>query len=153
MVNEVVLKVAEANQQDVGSGRARIDTKTRMALGLSPGDIIEIVGERTTAAMVWRVFQSDEGKGLIKIDGLIRKNAKVSMGDKVTVKKAECKNASKVVLAPLIPRNQRLKFGVGFETFIRSKLKNRPVTRADMIFIPGITLIGGAGTSSGASGR
>jgi len=144
MVDEVTLKVAEANQQDVGSGRARIDTKTRMALGVSPGDTIEVVGQRSTAAVVWRVFQADEGKGLIKIDGLIRKNAKVSLGDKVIVKKAASKPASKVIIAPMIPKNQRLKFGVGFENFIKSKLKNRPVIRADMIFIPGITLIGGA---------
>lgn len=144
MVEEVSLKVAEANQQDVGSGRARIDTKTRMALGVSPGETIEIVGQRSTAAVVWRVFQADEGKGLIKIDGLIRKNAKVSMGDKVLVRKVPTKGASKLILAPMIPKNQRLKFGVGFENFIKSKLKSRPVTKADMIFIPGITLIGGA---------
>jgi transitional endoplasmic reticulum ATPase len=144
MVEEVSLKVAEANQQDVGSGRARIDTKTRMALGVSPGETIEIVGQRSTAAVVWRVFQADEGKGLIKIDGLIRKNAKVSMGDKVIVRKVPTKGASKLILAPMIPKNQRLKFGVGFENFIKSKLKSRPVTKADMIFIPGITLIGGA---------
>ena len=56
MVEEVSLKVAEANQQDVGSGRARIDTKTRMALGVSPGETIEIVGQRSTAAVVWRVW-------------------------------------------------------------------------------------------------
>jgi transitional endoplasmic reticulum ATPase len=144
MVEEIALKVAEANQQDVGSGRARIDTKTRMALGVSPGETIEIVGQRSTAAVVWRVFQADEGKGLIKIDGLIRKNAKVSMGDKVIIRKVATKGASKLILAPMIPKNQRLKFGVGFENFIKSKLKNRPVTKADMIFIPGITLIGGA---------
>jgi transitional endoplasmic reticulum ATPase len=144
MVDEVTLKVGEAQQQDVGSGRARIDTKTRMALGVSPGDTIEIVGQRSTAAVVWRVFQADEGKGLLKVDGLIRKNAKVSIGDKVVVRKVPTKPASKVILAPMIPKNQRLKFGVGFENFIKSKLKSRPVTRADMIFIPGITLIGGA---------
>ena len=35
MVDSVTLKVAEANQQDVGSGRARIDTKTRMPTGMA----------------------------------------------------------------------------------------------------------------------
>ena len=144
MVEDMTLKVSEANQQDVGSGRARIDTKTRMALGVSPGDTIEIVGQRSTAAVVWRVFQVDEGKGLIKIDGLIRKNAKVSMGDKVIVRKVATKAGSKIIFAPMIPKNQRLKFGIGFENFIKSKLKNRPVIKGDTIFIPGITLIGGA---------
>ncbi len=144
MAASVTLRVAETTQQDVGSGRARIDTKTRMELGLSPGDIIEVHGTKTTAAVVWRLFQADEGRGLIRIDGLIRKNAGVSMGDKVTIAKAEVQKASKVGIGPLLPDNQRLKFGPGFETFVKGKLKNRPLMRGDMIFIPGIALMGGA---------
>src|SRR3990172_10386806 len=114
MAASITLRVAETTQQDVGSGRARIDTKTRMELGLSPGDIIEIRGTKSTAAVVWRLFQADEGRGLIRIDGLIRKNAGVSMGDKVVIAKAEVERAGKVAIGPLLPDNQRLKFGPGF---------------------------------------
>ena len=55
MEEQLVLKVAEALQEDVGHSRARIDTKTREDLGLNPGDIIEIKGEKSTPALVWRM--------------------------------------------------------------------------------------------------
>ncbi|HEC86767.1 MAG TPA: ATPase, partial [Thermoplasmatales archaeon] len=99
---ELFLKVAEAFQQDVGYGRARIDTQTRVELDISIGDVIEIEGEKTTAATVWRAHPSDEGKGLLRIDNLTRKNAKVSIGDSVKVRKAVVKDAAEVTLAPLI---------------------------------------------------
>ena len=51
---EVLLKVSEAFQQDVGYGRARIDSQSRMELDLSVGEVIEIEGNKTTAAVVWR---------------------------------------------------------------------------------------------------
>ncbi|RLF38090.1 MAG: hypothetical protein DRN03_00635, partial [Thermoplasmata archaeon] len=65
---EVLLKVAEAFQQDVGYGRARLDTETRIELDLSIGDIVEIRGGKTTAATVWRAHPNDEGKKIIRID-------------------------------------------------------------------------------------
>jgi ribosomal protein S17 len=40
--DEIILKVSEAFQQDVGYGRARIDHQTRIDLDLSIGDVIEI---------------------------------------------------------------------------------------------------------------
>ena len=41
----LTLKVAEALQDEVGYGRGRLDTVTRNELGLSIGDIVEILGE------------------------------------------------------------------------------------------------------------
>ena len=89
MPKDLVLRVAEAPQMDVGLGRARVDTPSRLYLGVEVGDVIEIVGKRKTVARVFRSKQEDEGKGIIRIDGHIRRNAKVTVGDKVTVRKAE----------------------------------------------------------------
>ena len=75
MQQNIVLKVSEAFQQDVGYGRDRIDHQTRIDLDLSIGDIIEIEGTKITAASVWRAHPSDEGKKIIRIDNLTRKNA------------------------------------------------------------------------------
>ena len=74
----LTLKVAEALQDEVGYGRGRLDTVTRNELGLSIGDIVEIHGRRRdpTVAIVWRARTEDEGKGIIRVDGLIRNNAK-----------------------------------------------------------------------------
>ncbi|MCK5547462.1 MAG: ATPase, partial [Thermoplasmata archaeon] len=83
MTESVTLKVQEALQNDVGSGKARVDTKTRLALNLDVGEIVEIAGEKSTGAKLFRVMQEDENKGIIRIDGLVRRNTGVSIGDKV----------------------------------------------------------------------
>ncbi|HDD57715.1 MAG TPA: AAA family ATPase [Thermoplasmatales archaeon] len=141
---ELFLKVAEAFQQDVGYGRARIDTQTRVELDISIGDVIEIEGEKTTAATVWRAHPSDEGKGLLRIDNLTRKNAKVSIGDSVKVRKAVVKDAVEVVLAPLISEGQQIQFGAGIENLIRKGLLRRPLVKGDTVIVPGIALFGSA---------
>jgi transitional endoplasmic reticulum ATPase len=146
MPDTITLRVAPTNQQeDVGAGRARMDTASRLALGVSPGDIIEIRGKKTTPAVVWRMVQTqDENKGSLRIDGLTRKNAGLSIGDKVVVARAETKPAQKVVLAPVLEGNNRIKFGAGFEGVARRGLLNRPLSKADLVFIPGMAIMGGS---------
>jgi len=140
--NEVMLKVSEAFQQDVGYGRARIDNQTRVELELSIGDFIEIEGTKNTAAVVWRAHPTDEGKGIIRIDNLTRKNAGTGLGDRVKIKRADVKEAREVALAPLISEGQQIQFGAGFEILVKKGLLKRPVTKGDSAIIPGIALFG-----------
>jgi transitional endoplasmic reticulum ATPase len=140
----VVLRVAEAPQSDVGLGRARVDTKTRVALGVDVGEIIEIVGKKSTAAKLFRVMQEDEGKGIIRIDGLVRRNVGVSLGDKVEVRKAEVFAAERVTIAPIISEGHKISFGQGIENFVKRGLLKRPVNKGDVVIVPGIALMGGA---------
>ncbi len=144
MIQEVGLKVSEAFQQDVGYGRARVDHQTRIDLDLSIGDVIEIEGEKTTAASVWRAHPSDEGKRIIRIDNLTRKNAGTGLGDRVKIRRAEVKEAREVVLAPLMPEGQRIEFGMGIDAIIRKNLLRRPITKSDEITVPGIAFFGNA---------
>ena len=139
---EAELKVAEAFQQDVGYGRARIDNQTRLALDLSIGDVIEIEGTKTTAAVVWRAHPSDEGKGILRIDNLTRKNSGGGLGDRVKIKKAEVKEAREVALAPLISKGQQIQFGEGIDVLIKKGQLKRPLTKGDSVIIPGIALFG-----------
>ena len=98
--NEKTLKVAEAiSQKDVGQGIARIDPNVMSELGLNERDIIEINGDKKTAAIVLP-SQTDIGLGVIRIDGLVRKNSGATIGGEVTIKKAKAIEAKKVVLAP-----------------------------------------------------
>ena len=98
---EMQLKVAEAfSQSDVGRSVARIDPACMQKLDLLDGDIIEIEGKKLTAAIV-ASSQSDIGLGIVRIDGYMRKNAGTSIGEEVTVRRAEVKEAQKVVLAPV----------------------------------------------------
>ena len=139
---EAVLKISEAFQQDVGYGRARIDRQTRMALDLSIGDIVEIDGTKTTAAVIWRAHPTDEGKGILRIDNLTRKNAGSGLGERVKIRKAEVKEAREAVLAPLISRGQQIQFGSGIGNLIKKGLLKRPLTKGDSVIIPGIALFG-----------
>ncbi|OYT58965.1 MAG: hypothetical protein B6U75_04750, partial [Desulfurococcales archaeon ex4484_217_1] len=72
---EVILKVLEARQKDVGRGKVRIDINIMRKLGISPGDVVEIEGRRKTAAIAWPSYAEDQGLEIIRMDGLIRKNA------------------------------------------------------------------------------
>lgn len=127
----IELKVAEALQNDVGRGLVRLDSKARKELEVSTGDIVELQGKRTTAAIVWQAHPQDEGLNIIRMDGYLRQNTGVALGDKVIVRKAELKTARKVVLAPPHP----MKYSPGFDQFVKKKLIGRALTRGDTIFI------------------
>ena len=142
MTNEnsdsLTLRVAKAIPSDVGHGRARVPFDND--LNLKPGDIIEVSGERKTAAIVWRCRPEDANLGVIRVDGIIRKNAGVSLGDRVDIKKVETRPCQRLVLSPVMAKQQKVRFGPGIEGFARRGLNKRPVVAGDRIFIPGMTL-------------
>ena len=134
----LTLRVAKAIPSDVGHGRARVPFDNE--LNLKPGDIVEIAGEQRTAAIVWRCRPEDANLGVIRIDGIIRKNAGVSLGDRVTITKVETQPCQRLVLSPVMAKQQKVRFGPGIEGFARRGLNKRPVVAGDRIFIPGMTL-------------
>lgn len=131
MAKSIELKVAEALQNDVGRGLVRIDSKARKDLDVSTGDIVELKGKRSTAALVWQAHPQDEGLNIIRMDGYLRQNTGIGLGDKIVVKKAELKEAKKVVLAPTQP----MKYSPGFDQFVKKKMIGRALNRGDTIFI------------------
>ena len=134
----LTLRVAKAIPSDVGHGRARVPFDNE--LNLKPGDIVEIAGESSTAAIVWRCRPEDANLGVIRIDGIIRKNAGVSLGDRVNITKVETQPCQRLVLSPVMAKQQKVRFGPGIEGFARRGLNKRPVVAGDRIFIPGMTL-------------
>ena len=133
MAEGIELKVAEALLNDVGRGIARIDSKSRELLNVKSGDYIEIKGKKVSVAMVWPSHQEDEGLNIIRIDGYIRKNVGVSIGEKVFVKKAEPKPATKIIIAP--PAEHRIRVSPEFEEYVRKKLEDKALVRGDMLYI------------------
>ncbi|MBT5924098.1 AAA family ATPase, partial [Candidatus Woesearchaeota archaeon] len=97
---QITLKVMEAVQDDVNKGIVKIDSNFMKQIGVNAGDIVQITGERTTAALVDRAYPGDIGLNIIRMDGNIRRNAKTSIGEMVTIEKAEVKSATKVSIAP-----------------------------------------------------
>ncbi|MEM4186285.1 MAG: hypothetical protein QW801_03285 [Candidatus Caldarchaeum sp.] len=64
---ELSLRVAEARQRDIGRKIARVDSQGMKEIDLSPGDLIEITGRRTTVAIVWPPSKEADGQGIIRI--------------------------------------------------------------------------------------
>ena len=129
---ELSLKVAEARQRDIGRKIARVDSIGMKELELSPGDLIEITGRRSTVAIVWPPYKEDDGQGIIRIDGEIRRNAGTSVGEYVRISKTTAKPATKIVLAPFEP----LPFVGDFGRIVRGQLLNMPVAKGDIIVVP-----------------
>ncbi|MCL5011739.1 MAG: AAA family ATPase, partial [Candidatus Marsarchaeota archaeon] len=102
-MEEIQLKVAEALQSDYGKRIVRIDSAVREKLSVGTGDIIEIKGKRTAAAIALPAHPPDEGIGIIRMDGILRQSAGVGLGDRVKISKAIIKPAKKIVLAPNAP--------------------------------------------------
>ena len=85
---------------DKGKGIARLDVNSMNHLDLSPGDIIEIQGRRRTYSKCLPRSEKDYD-GVLNIDGLIRKNAGVEIGNRIYIKKILTLEAEKIVIAPL----------------------------------------------------
>lgn len=98
------LRVAEAEQSDVGRKIARVDPEVARQLELSAGDALEIssIGKKTTV-LYWPAREKDRGKGIVRIDGYLRNRLDVGINDSVEIKKVQSKNAQKVTLAPTEP--------------------------------------------------
>ena len=143
MDNFIELKVGMAqNQSEAGLGRARIDSSSRARLGLDVGDVVEIVGKRSVPAKVFKGSQDDEGKGIIRIDGITRTNAGISVDENVRVKKCDPVTADKVILAPNIPQGKKIRLEDGMDEIFRKGLMSRPVMKGNEVIIPNIALMG-----------
>jgi transitional endoplasmic reticulum ATPase len=130
-VKDILLKVAKAYPNDSARGIARLDPNALLTLRLSPGDIIEIEGKRLTAAKVWRADRQDWSQDYIRIDGFIRQNAGVGIGDRVKIRKARYSDALKIVLAP--PAGSHLHYGDEAADLIRRQTLKRPVVVGDIL--------------------
>ena len=94
------LQVANAKAEDSGRGFARLSREILTALGLQQGDVIEIIGKRSTVARAVDPYPEDEGLDVIRLDGLQRANAGVGAGDQVELRKVNSVPAKKVIFAP-----------------------------------------------------
>ena len=138
---EKIMETAEA-----GLGRARIDATTRSRLGVDAGDTIEIKGNKTTVAKVFRGAPGDEGAGIIRIDGITRTNAGASIDGSVKVRRCDPKTAEKVVLAPNIPQGKKIRFEDGVSDIFRRGLMNRTVIKGSDVLVPNVALMGSRST-------
>ena len=62
----------------------------------------------------------------------------------MSIRKVEVTECEKLVLSPVMAKQQKVRFGPGIEGFARRGLNKRPVVSGDRIFIPGMTLFAGS---------
>ena len=130
----VKLKVVEALQDDAYKGIARVDSGIMRELGLNRGDIIMIKGSRETVAIVDRAYPADMGEKIIRIDGILRRNAKTGIGDIVTIAPAKFKEAKKITIAPA----QKGIMVQADSDGLRRGLLGRAMIKGDLISLGGV---------------
>lgn len=79
------LTVAAAVPDDAGRGVGRIDPATLAALGIGTGTLLAVTGGRTTYLRALPQPPQARRAGLLYIDGTIRGNAGVAIGDTVQI--------------------------------------------------------------------
>ncbi|PSQ38048.1 AAA family ATPase [Halobacteriales archaeon SW_10_66_29] len=91
------VRVEGARKRDAGRGIARLPSSIQTRLGVLSGDPIIIEGERLTVAKVW---PSDDGGAVVRIDGDTRATIGANIGDTVRVRNASVEDAVAITLQP-----------------------------------------------------
>lgn len=126
------MRIGEAKQRDVGKKRARIGPDAMDFLTVTPGDVIEISGSKSSCAVVWPSDEDEKHPDVIRIDGQTRKNAGASLNDIVKIKKISSKVAKTVVLMPV---NDTVTIDKEFTDFVKNRLKGLPLAQSDEISV------------------
>ena len=129
---EIVLRVQDPDPSHVGRNIVTLSRKAKEELEITSGDIVEIEATKKTAAVVWPARPEDEGKDIIRMDSLIRRNAGIGLGEKVTIRKAHVEEAKKVVLSP----TQEVRIiASGYDRILKRNFIGRPLTKGDNVWI------------------
>ena len=126
------MRIGEAKQRDVGKKRARIGPDAMDYLKVTPGDVIEIMGARSSCAVVWPADEDEKYPEVIRIDGQTRKNVGASLNDIIKIKKVTTKVAKSVVLMPV---NDSVTVDKEFTDFVKNRLKGLPLSQGDEISV------------------
>ena len=126
------MRIAEAKQRDVGKKRARIGPEAMDFLKVTPGDVIEVMGSRSSCVVVWPVDEDEKFPDIIRVDGQTRKNVGASLNDIVKIRKVASKIAKIISLTPL---NDSVTVDKEFTDFVKNRLKGLPITHGDEISV------------------
>ncbi|TFG02754.1 MAG: AAA family ATPase, partial [Promethearchaeota archaeon] len=131
-VTRVTLRVQKAKKRDIGRNIIRIDPKTMEDLNIQTGDVIGLFAKKESAGIAWPSYPQDNGLGIVRIDSRLRKNTGTSIDDTIEIFKVNAKVAQNVVLAPA---SVKIRTNPRFESFVKRKLNNYPITIDDIILI------------------
>ncbi|TFG24549.1 MAG: AAA family ATPase [Promethearchaeota archaeon] len=126
------LRVQKAKKRDIGRNIIRIDPETMEKLEIQTGDVIALNGKKESAGIAWPSYPQDNGLGIVRVDSRLRKNTGTSIDDSIEIRKVDAKVAQNIVIAPA---SVKIRTNPRFESFVKRKLNNYPVTIDDIILI------------------
>ncbi|RDC60947.1 Protein CdcH [Alteripontixanthobacter maritimus] len=129
----VRLEVAAARQEESGQGIARMPRSAFQALGITEGDVVELVGKRTTVAIAAPAYDEDQTLEVVRLDGLQRGNAEAGSGEHVKIRVASSRPATRVVFAPA-QREMRLQ---GPTQALQRNFFGKPLVAGDLVATTG----------------
>ena len=126
---KATLKVAEAEQRDIGRKIVRIDPDAAQSLNVMTGDALELSSFGNKSVLLsWPGRDKDRGTGLVRIDGYTRNKLDIGIGDTIEVKKVESKDAKSITFAPTEPLRI-----IGAEQYLAESLNGQLMTKGDII--------------------
>ena len=131
--SKIQLRVAEAKHRDIGKRRARINPNSMREIGVEPGEIVQLIGKRSSPVIACAADEDQQNSGIIRIDGQTRKNVGVSLNDLLSIRKIESKRAKSVALLPLGTTN--IIVDKEFCEFVKNKLSGFPLVEGDEISV------------------
>ena len=126
------MRIGEAKQRDVGKKRARIGPDAMDFLKVSPGDIVEVMGSRSSCAVIWPVDEDEKLPDTVRVDGQTRKNVGASLNDIVKIRRVSSKFAKTVSITPV---NEAVTVDKEFTDFVKNRLKGLPIVHGDEISV------------------
>jgi transitional endoplasmic reticulum ATPase len=134
---QLTLRVSEALTRDVGRGLVRLDPNDMTTLKVQTGETVRVVGKRSTVAKALPAYAEDRGQGIVQMDGLLRENTGMGLGERVSLERIVCPVARTIVLQPVGE-------SAGLSSDLRhvtSVLEGLPVSQGDKVRA---TFMGGA---------
>jgi transitional endoplasmic reticulum ATPase len=142
MLSAFTLRVAEMAGKDIGYNIARVPQELWDMLYAEPDDAVELRGPHRSTAALLRLTHDEIGpKTAIRLDALQRRNAGVSIGDRVTVRKIDCAGAEHISVALVSSEAIQIDLSPCLGDLIAGALavSHKPLCRGDVFVVPGVS--------------
>ena len=131
-MSDLKLKVADLKEQHVGKNIVSISIVAKQKLNVFSGDVVLIVGKKTTAAQIWPEKETEGQEQIIKMDKYVRANAGVDINDFIEIKKIDSIFvAKKIAISPLSDKKINF-FSKNYDLIIKKSLLERPFFYGDV---------------------
>ncbi len=129
-MDEVILKIAEVAQRYVGNGIGIVDPKLVDDNQWTGGQVLEIIGNKKSHVRLWPGSPEDYGTGIIRIDGLTRYNIGSGIGERISVKQVDAKEAQRIVLSPIEKISEE-----GLQEYMQENYDGHVLTHGDTLIV------------------